>query len=150
MSTHAGRKRSLELQDLLRISPQDASEILRQMDEQSENSTATERRKSPRYRFQHVPRLVVCLQDEDDGLESYFAMIPRNISSSGASLLHGQFVHPKTTVVINLNTLEGKLVSLRGRVVHCRHVSGRVHELGVQFDAPLNLDDVLPVEGRES
>ena len=45
---------------------------------------------------------------------------------------HGQFVHAQTDCTIHLKTLDGKLVGARGRVVRCRHVVGRVHEIGVR------------------
>ena len=105
-----------------------------------------DRRADPRFSYQHVPRVVVRLHDGHYGLESYFVMVPRNISRTGIGLLHGQFVHVQTGCTIHLKTLKGKLVGVKGRIVRCRHVVGRVHELGVQFEEPLDLDTVLPAE----
>ncbi len=141
MSGH--RTRVIQLQDLLRITPEEATEILGRLGEETKESVGQDRRASPRYSYQHVPRLVVCVQDDEHGLENYFVMVPRNISRTGIGLLHGQFVYPQTKSIVHLKTLDGRLVGIKGQIVHCRMVEGRIHELGVEFATPIDLAGIL-------
>ena len=135
-------KKKPEIQDALRLASKEAAAILRQMDETAEQFEGIDRRQAPRQSYQEVPRLAVSLEDEPVGLRSY-AMIPRNISRTGISLLHGQFVYDGTVCIVCLKRLSGELVNVRGRVARCRLVSGRVHELGVHFDEPIEVSDFL-------
>ena len=132
----------LEVQDILRINAKDAAEVLQQMEQETRPAEGGERRRAPRVRYQDIARLAVRLGDEQIGRLLY-AMIPRNISRTGMSLLHGQFVYNGTTCVVGLKTLGGELASVRGKVGRCRLVTGRVHELGIDFDEPIELADFV-------
>ena len=68
---------------------------------------------------------------------------PRDLSSSGASLLHLNFMHTGTTVVLILPRLDGLTHRCEGKVLRCRFVGGRVHELGVRFDKQIDPADFL-------
>ncbi len=144
MQSH--KTRAIQLQDLLRITPEEAIQILGRLEGETRQSPIPDRRGARRFNYQHVPRIVVHLQDGRYGLENYFIMVPRNISETGIGLLHGQFIYPQTVCTIHHKTLGGKLAGVKGRVVYCRHVLGRVHEVGVQFDEPVDLGTILPGE----
>ena len=131
----------LDIQNLLRIDAKDATEILQQMEQETRPAEGKERRVA-RVRYQDIPRLAVRLEDEQTGRQLH-AMIPRNISRMGMSLLHGQFVYNGTTCVVSLKTLGGELASVRGKVVRCQLVTGRVHELSIHFDEPIELADFV-------
>ncbi len=58
-------------------------------------------------------------------------------------LLHGKFVYGGTNCMVGLHSLEGQIVTARGKVIWCRLITGRVHELGIQFDEPIALAEFV-------
>lgn len=66
-------------------------------------------------------------------------MVARNLSAGGMSLLHSAFVYPNTKVLVRLPGVSAGFVDVRGKVARCLHVQGRVHEVGVQFDEPVEM-----------
>ena len=59
---------------------------------------------------------------------------PRHAYESNPAILLGRD---------DLRTLENALVGVAGMIVWCRHVEGRVHEVGLKFDSPLQLKDFI-------
>lgn len=73
-----------------------------------------------------------------------FPVACRNISCSGISVLHSAYIHPGTRCTAFLPHASGTgAVAARGEVVRCRHVRGMAHEVGICFDEPLDLRQVL-------
>lgn len=70
----------------------------------------------------------------------------RNVSCGGAGLLHAAFVHPGSRCTLHLPRRSGEVVELHGRVVRCKHVVRMIHELGVKFDAPIDVRQFMPAE----
>ena len=141
-----------EVKDILRISVREAAEVLDRIDRDAVRYSGQERRKASRQSCRGMSRSPVLLEGEPIGNRTY-ALYPRNISSLGMSLLHGKFVYDGTACVVGLQTLDGQVVPVRAHVVHCRLITGRIHELGVRFDEPIELADFLTQEGfriRES
>ncbi len=64
--------------------------------------------------------------------------LSRNISGSGISLLHCGFVYPNTPCKLAMPTLWGETEKIDARVQRCRLVQGRVHELGIEFEHPVD------------
>ncbi len=69
-----------------------------------------------------------------------FLVCSRNLSRGGVGLLHGGFLHPGTWCQVRLRDLRGAEQTFTGRVAACRHVTGRVHEVGIRFEKPLEID----------
>ena len=131
--------KTVEIHDILRLSTKQTAEILEWMRPSKEKITK-ERRQSPRVAYTDVSRLCVLLENEQKGKRTY-ALIPRSLSGTGISLLHGKFVYGGTNCVVGLRALDGQVVPVRGKVIWCRLVTGRVHELGVQFEGPIDVED---------
>lgn len=72
------------------------------------------------------------------GVETRCLITPRNLSVAGLGFLHGGFIHMATECYIELPTLFGDTRRIRGRVRACRHISGRIHEIGLQFDSEID------------
>lgn len=138
--TKSGRTR--EVQDILRLSAGETAQVLRFLDEQSRSSVTNDRRRSPRRPYTAHRRLAVILENELKGRRTY-ALIPRNLSRTGISLLHGKFVYGQTRCVVGLTALDGQIVPVHGRVAWCRLVTGRVHEIGVAFDEAIDVDEFV-------
>jgi hypothetical protein len=131
------------VQDILRLKPQEAADILRAIDAKTKDAVGKERRASPRVPYRATPRVAVIIESEELGKRT-FALIPRNISRLGMSLLHGKFVYDGTPCVAGLKALDGQLVPVRGKVMWCRLIAGRIHEIGIQFEEPIDLEEFVP------
>ena len=145
--TKAGK--TPEVQDILRLSARQTADILRRINDRAHDKVATERRQSPRLPYQHLSRLAVILENEQRGRRTY-TLAPRNISREGISLLHGKFVYGGTACVVGLQALDGQVVPVHGKVIWCRLVAGRVHELGVQFDESIDVEEFVVEEGTKA
>lgn len=66
-------------------------------------------------------------------------MVARNLSAGGMSLLHAAFVYPNTKIVVRVPGISAGAVDVKGTVVRCMHVQGRVHEVGVKFDEMIEM-----------
>jgi hypothetical protein len=76
-----------------------------------------------------------------DGSRAGIVVACRNISAGGIAVLHSAYVHVGTTCEVNLPRAGLSSVTARGKVVRCRHVGGKVHEVGVQFQKPIEPRD---------
>lgn len=73
-----------------------------------------------------------------------YASIGCDLSDTGASVLLGKFIYEGTPCMVVLTTREGEPLQLPGRVAHCWHVRGRVHEVSIKFDDPIRTSDFVP------
>jgi CheY-like chemotaxis protein len=75
--------------------------------------------------------------------------VPRNISREGVGLLHSSFMYPGTRCEVYLPHPSRGQVQVGGTIVRCRHFRGKIHEIGVRFDQPIDIRDYLGTEGLE-
>ncbi len=79
-----------------------------------------------------------------DGLDVVaFRVRAINLSRSGMSFLHGAPSRPGDVCEISALDASGMKRRIPARVVRCRLLEGRVHEVGVRFDEPIRLDDLV-------
>ncbi len=76
---------------------------------------------------------------QPSGSHAKFSVIPRNLSAGGMSFVHGQYLHQGTRCSITLPTLDGEQIYLNANAILCRHITGVIHEIGVQFDETIDL-----------
>lgn len=95
----------------------------------------------------HLINIPVQVTHPDGGFAK-FLICMRNISSGGLSFVHGGFLYPQSEVTIHLPTIWGSIESIKGKVVNCRHVEGQNHEIGVQFDKPIDRRRYLTLPGE--
>jgi len=143
MST--SRRKNANWQDMLRLSASSYENLLSQLDNTAEEFIDPDQRRADRHPFPKSQGLPLKLIHAE-GEPSWFIVRPRNLSESGIGVLHGGFVHPHTRCVIALRRLDGPPVTLEGQTVRCRHVAGCIHEIGIQFDQPIDLAGYLPIE----
>lgn len=72
------------------------------------------------------------------GSDTKMMLACRNLSAGGVGLLHRNYVHKGTRCTVFLVDVHQREVGMPGTVVRCTHLDGPVHEIGVQFDAPLD------------
>ena len=153
MST-AENNRRVACVDSLRISPHEESEILAELSQQPVGAaggagramptaaTAKERRRNNRVPFLSEAGLFVQMKHPGGSVANYLVRT-RNLSPTGIAFLHGSFVYTGTTCVLALHDKSGKIMGIDGRVVRCQHVRGHVHDIGVRFSAPIDLNQFL-------
>jgi hypothetical protein len=132
-----------QAQDILRLKPQETALILKRIEAGTKDIAQMDRREAPRMPYRQAPRVAIIVESEQVGKRT-FALIPRNISRTGMSLLHGKFMYAGTACVAGLKALDGQLVPVRASVVWCRLVTGRIHEIGLRFEEPIEIEDFVP------
>lgn len=98
--------------------------------------TGVSRRKYKRfnYRASDIPMVLVM----PGGGVGRFLVSARNLSAGGMSFVHGCFVHPESRCRFMLVPSAGEKMTVGGVVRSCRLLSGRLHEVNVQFDARID------------
>lgn len=124
--------------DLLRLSRKDRATLLNDLREITGTSLKEEGRQGQRYQFEHIDGIDVSVLESGREVTKY-RMMPRNISDQGICLLHGGFIYENTDVLIKLPTSDGEFMHVHSQILRCRHVTGRVHELGVKFRTPIDI-----------
>lgn len=64
---------------------------------------------------------------------------PRNISRGGIGFLHGDYVHHNSRCGLALREWDHRVAFTWGQVVRCRHLGGHIHEVGVKFEEPIDI-----------
>ena len=117
----------------------DAARLNRFLDErdaQSEQAENKPRRDFVRWAFRNVsiPLTVV----HPGGSNAVMNVACRNLSSGGIAVLHSAYMHKGTRCFVSLPRADGARMTIEGTIVRCSHVSGTIHELGVQFLKPID------------
>ena len=94
-------------------------------------------RANQRYSIDPPKELSMDLQSDALARKAY-QVFARDMSSQGVSLLHGVFVAPNTRCLLTIKTLDREPMQIPSLVRRCRLVGGRVHELGIKFDQPID------------
>lgn len=95
-------------------------------------------RKHRRVPYPTVTPVILDVQRPGEGITS-FLVAPRNISSSGMSLLTGMFMHPGASCAVTLIGLDGTRIRIGAVIKRCRFVALRLHELGIRFNTDVDL-----------
>lgn len=126
--------------DSVRLSPGECEALLDALDRANASKPPSSRRQTRRWRYRD--RMIVAVR-QGGSVQSFFTA-PRNISNSGIGFLHGGYIHVGSPVAVSTRDLHGQLRTLKGRVVRCVHVQGRLHEVGAKFTEPINPKDFVP------
>ncbi len=127
-----------ECVDLLRMGEVEIKRILRNLDEMGREGVGVSHCKSQRQPYRKK-RVIVQLQGINNLSAITYRMMPSDISSTGISLVHGAFVYPGTPCIVTLTAIDGESTKIPGKVVRCRLITGRAHELGTKFSNAIDL-----------
>lgn len=131
--------------DSLRLSDWEREALLTQMNRQSSESYGVELRQDERLPYQVGAGVVVKLHHPGGSTANYLVR-PRNISQRGMGFLHGNFLYVGSRCSAQLHTrVAGTRITAEGKIVRCQHVRGHVHEVGMRFEQPIDVN--LFVEG---
>lgn len=121
----------------LRLDDEVLNRILDELEEASREYVGSNKRKDPRYPYRH--KAIPVEMTLPDGEVLSYRVPSRNLSRSGLAFLHGGYVYAGTRCRIQLTTLHNNWQNVDGVVVWCRYVEGRVHDIGVKFDNPIDV-----------
>lgn len=119
-----------EFIDITRLNEPRRKDVLKSL---ARNAKATGPSARVHERFDYHAASVQFTVQHEAGGEAKFLVHTRNLSCGGMAFLHGGFLHTGTKCKVVLRELAGKPKVVLGRVAGCRHVSGNVHEVRVQF-----------------
>jgi len=141
-------KSSTTCVDALRLTAKEREDLLRELDEAASRHRGPNHREAERQGYHDAGGILVTLA-HPGGSDAHVLARCRNISEAGMGLLHGGFVYPQTPCCCRLKTNRGEAIEIRGVVRRCQHVRGRVHELGVVFDHPIELHQFVTLEDAQ-
>jgi len=84
------------------------------------------------------------------GTPKSYLVRPRNISPHGMSVLHGVFIYNGSACQLHLTTTDNESVYVMGKVVFCQHIQGKIHEVGIRFDKPIDVSMFVDLGGTSS
>lgn len=112
----------------------------------SKGARRDDRRAMAWHRFDVAGGIEVCIS-HPGGSRTCMRVTPRELSAGGLRFEHTNFIYPGSCCVCNLPAKVEALVSVRGRITNCVHLSGRAHEVSVAFDGAIELGDFVDAPG---
>lgn len=92
--------------------------------------------------------LLMQLQQGTDS-DTVSSVVAKDLSSQGVGFFHASYVYPGTRAKFIMRDRGSEPVALEGTIRRCRHIAGRVHELGAVFEAPVELERFVEVPPDE-
>jgi hypothetical protein len=86
----------------------------------------------------------------NDGTTASIVVACRNLSSGGVGIFHSAYMHVGTHCAVALPRHGKPELVTRGTVVRCRHLGGRVHELGIMFAEPIEPRDFVEATAEDT
>lgn len=123
----------------IRIRNSELEQILEEMERATGSDTGASKRAMRRWSMKGV-KAVLTLTDSM-GQQKHQMAVPRNLSTTGIGCVTGSFTHVGTRCVVSLRDRRGSVRSIAGKVMRCKHVRGSLHDVGVNFDAPVRPED---------
>lgn len=128
--------------ETLRLSFEEYTQLIAVLDKEAANRPEVSMRSTARATYVLEQPLVLEVATSEKEVTRYLVR-PRNIAAGGAAVLHGGFIHFKTRCTIALRNLEGKHVMQTGIVRHASLIKGHIHEIGIQFDEPVDVSQFV-------
>jgi CheY-like chemotaxis protein len=117
-------------------------QLLKKLDENApEDSQAPPTRTYTRLEYLD-PYLNLTLLTSDRARRE-FTVATRNISRGGMSLLHASYVYPGTRINAQLRRADDSIFHASGKVCRCIHRGGVVHEIGIEFDTEIIVQEFV-------
>ena len=122
-----------------RVSDKQIKAIRQQLERAAlEGQKMVNMRRHRRLSYDRTPRFFVEMQ-HPGGTNVTYVVELRNISSTGVGFLHGAFAYDKAPCNVILRNLQNQWVRVPGSVARCRMIQGKIHEVGVKFDEPIEV-----------
>jgi len=126
----------------LNLTAEQLDQVMDDLDEASAGGSA--RRNHSRISFRK-PALEVEVFQPSGGSVS-FCVACRNLSRGGMSVVHSSYMHVGTKCRIKMLHQNDGEKWLKGEVVQCRHVTGRIHDVGLRFAQEIDVNDFISLD----
>lgn len=135
--------------DKLKMTGEQRRNVLRVLNERGKQGKDAGLRKSARraHQWHEAPLLYVLNEEGQPGLPQ--SVIGRDVSEGGVALVLGEAVEVGCRCVVTLTLGTGIKTDKPGTVRRCSPVAGRIHEIGVCFDEPLDMGLLCGVQVSE-
>lgn len=127
--------------DTLRLTDRQRQAMVRKLAKPRHQSVTRDDRSDERLAYNTRPALVH--MQHPGGSAMTYVVWPRDLSNTGMGFLHGSFCYDNTRLEIMLKKVDGGQVKVPARVVRCQLLKATVHEVGVQFDSPIQVHDFI-------
>ena len=128
--------------DTLRISANEWDTVLSRLEQEKRSQFSDEKRSEERFLYRNILGLIMEIPESTGDIANYLVK-SRNLSRTGLSLLHGQAIPIGTHCMVTLVKSNYSQDRCHGNVIRCRQIEGCVHEIGLQFDRPIDLSAYL-------
>ncbi len=125
----------------VRLNSAERSKLLCRLDEAPGHS-GRDRRRYKRWEYR-MSDIAVLVQHPAGGTGRYL-VCARNISAGGLSAIHGGYIHPGSECKIVFPRRVDGPFAVNGLVVHCRHLEGSYHEIGIRFTQEIDPAALVP------
>lgn len=126
----------------LNLSADRLSALMDELDEMS--GRAASRRNHSRLEYRkHAIEVEVY---QPSGGSVGFCVACRNISRGGLSVLHSSYMHVGTKCRVKMKHKISGDKWIMAQVVQCRHVTGRVHDVGLKFTKEIDVNDYVRLD----
>jgi CheY-like chemotaxis protein len=125
----------MEYTNTVRLTESERREILARLDRES-TPDVEQLRNATRWHFREACVHVVV--EHPSGGFSRIEVLAKDLSETGMAVLHGGFLHVGSECQVILRRHDGVEETLIAQVVRCRHVTGRIHEVGLRFRTTVN------------
>ncbi|NJL30177.1 MAG: response regulator [Phycisphaerales bacterium] len=128
--------------DSLKLSEREHQELLQQLRDEESQSKAKNRRNDQRIDYNITGGIIIQVHHPGGSVANYMIRT-RNLSKHGMGFLHGNFLHSGTPCLVALRRIDHHTTTVAGEVRRCRLIHGRVHEIGIRFQAPIEIDQYI-------
>lgn len=108
------------------------------------NPPGSEKRQHRRVQVPDAFPLLMQLHQSSQS-DTVCTLVAKDLSSQGVGFFHASYVHPGTPAKFIMKSRDGEPMALDGTICRCRHIAGRVHELGALFEEPIALETYVEV-----
>lgn len=122
-------------------------ELYEEMDRRAAIHDQTARRTYVRWPFL-VPSLPLKVFSSGSAPVS-ITVAAHNISSTGLSIVHSAFLHPRTKVIATIPLLSGQTIDIEGVVTHSSHIQGICHQAGIKFKNFVDIRTIVSLDPFE-
>ena len=129
------RQADREVLDILRLPPEELQSLLDALDNDAPPAADLDAAGAAPRAYRSASGVIAMFE----GTPKRYLVYPRSLSPGSMHFLHGGFVYPKSTCQILLRVGDREKVLAVGKIAQCRSVRGRIHEVTVAFNAPINV-----------
>ncbi|MEM6391921.1 MAG: hypothetical protein AAF797_04040 [Planctomycetota bacterium] len=142
MNPHADSQPAI---DTLRIGDAEWMTLVSHLDRASAKIRVTEEtRTDERIPYRNLSSVLLAVAPPDPKDEwSRFKVRPRDISTGGFGFLHGSYLHTGSPCLAVLGAHGRGLVTVRGTIARCEFLRGKLHQVGIRFDQPIDVEPFL-------